>query len=80
MACSINIGTCVSSPLDIDVSTSHLIGIDTNISPQLNIECYAICKPHLSYEDFVLSNGQAFMIVNLQHFKIKKQDDYGIFK
>lgn len=72
MACSINIGTCVSPPLDIDVSTSHLIGIDTNISPQLNIECYAICKPHLSYEDFVLSDGQAFMFINLQHFKVKK--------
>lgn len=80
MACSINIETCVSPPLSISVSESRIIGIDTNISPQLNIECYAICKPHLSYEDFVLSDGQAFMTINLQHYKVKKQDDYGIFK
>lgn len=101
MACSIDIRTCVSPPLDMDVGYSHIVGVDVEMSPHLDIdkdvlstriyveheieshpiiECYVICEPHLSYENFVLSDGQVFMTINSQHFKVKKQDDYGIFK
>lgn len=81
MVCSINIETCVSPPLDIDQGVlSTRIEVEHEIQSHPIIECYVICEPHLKYEDFVLSDGQVFMTINLQHFKVKKQDDYGIYK
>lgn len=85
------IGVDVSRIVRVDTEISPHLDIDQNVLPTRIevehkveshpiIECYAICKPNLSYENFVLSDGQVFMTINSQHFKVKKQNDYGIFK